>query len=244
MEDSKLISIYIIWCEASGKYYIGQTRNMTQRIRKHKCEGYALHSAIKKYGADKFWYAYEYTGITSQESANKLEKETIEKYNSLVPNGYNIALGGDAHWQSPEVRKKISEALKGKKHSEETKRKISDTKKRHPHHKPCSQDTRQKISKANTGKKKPWSISEERRQEIFEKRKGRVHSQEWNQNIGASLSKMILCIEENLIFSSATSAKRWLNSQGKKGDPQAAASGKQITAGGYHWTYVVKDQTN
>ena len=62
---------------------------------------------------------------------NKYEIQYIEKYNSMVPNGYNLKKGGNSGKHHEETKKKISESLKkthyqiGKPISEEIKIKIS-----------------------------------------------------------------------------------------------------------------------
>jgi 23S rRNA pseudoU1915 N3-methylase RlmH len=70
-----------------------------------------------------------------------MEIKYIEQYNSLVPNGYNLRLGGNSGRHNAETKQKISETLKnrydnglihprnqlGIPHSEITKKKISES---------------------------------------------------------------------------------------------------------------------
>lgn len=57
------------------------------------------------------------------------EIEWIKQENSLIPNGYNMKMGSMGVEHSEESKRKISESRKGKTHSEETRRKISESNK-------------------------------------------------------------------------------------------------------------------
>ena len=116
----------------SGKVYIGLTGQDPER-RWKKGLGYSLNDhffrAILKYGWDQFAHEIVYTGLTKEEACD-LEKALIAQYDSTNPErGYNITPGGDASTQGPptsEQRKKISEALKGRRLSERTREKIRE----------------------------------------------------------------------------------------------------------------------
>jgi group I intron endonuclease len=71
-----------------------------------------LMKAFNKYGEDSF--KFEVIIICFDEDVFKFEAEYIRKYNSASPNGYNVAEGG-----------KIGMSFLGRKHTDETKRKIS-----------------------------------------------------------------------------------------------------------------------
>jgi group I intron endonuclease len=154
---------YLIRNTISGKCYVGQTvKTLDRRWSSHKREarkgrGHALADAIRKYGESAF-EATEIVCAFSLEGLNSLEEYFISELNTLSPNGYNLHTGGNSHQpseatlqkmseaskgfarhkgfkHSPEVRAKISEAVKGRvpsftgrKHSEETKAKISAAK--------------------------------------------------------------------------------------------------------------------
>lgn len=125
----------------SGKSYIGQTCNPEKRQRVHKsgrsgCK--AFTSAILKYGWDNFVYEVIEADL-SLENANILEEFYIDKFNTLHPNGYNLTFGGSNKKHTEETKTKISAKRKGwnnpKKgistgrtfnHTEEAKRKISE----------------------------------------------------------------------------------------------------------------------
>jgi group I intron endonuclease len=109
--------IYKICNKISGKCYIGETiKDTYSRWRGHinsinrNCGCPALKDAIKKYGIDAF--VMSVVIICFDKDRFVYEKEYIEKYNSIVPNGYNILEGGEGG------------GFKGKKHTQETKDKI------------------------------------------------------------------------------------------------------------------------
>lgn len=140
----------------SNKVYIGQTINEEKRKREHKDYSYSnrdnmpFHAAIRKYGFESFLYEVVYEGFfnTTEESTKKLnemEQYFIKKYDSYNT-GYNATKGGDSvrgyKWtekarenhskrvykpHTEETKRSISETLTGKKQSQETKDKRSQT---------------------------------------------------------------------------------------------------------------------
>ena len=197
-------SIYKITNTVNGKSYIGKTTRDAEktRIRAHlRGRGsQPVKDAIEKYGQDAFTYEILHDGIIP-EFLDNLEKEVIAKFNTVSPHGYNLTEGGDTNpmdmpevrqkhseamkrpevrqkhseaMRHPEVRQKLSKASTGKRHTDETRRNMSETRKgeNNPMYgKPCSDDTKRKISEANTGRKH----SDEARQNMSEARKGEKH---------------------------------------------------------------------
>jgi group I intron endonuclease len=113
------MSVYKITNNLNGKGYIGQTINSLQeRFRTHcgvysegKCP--ALWSAIQLYGKDNFtiellWSKPGYT----REDLDEKEIEMIKVHDTLSPNGYNLMAGGHGSRHNDESRRKISEAKK------------------------------------------------------------------------------------------------------------------------------------
>lgn len=185
----------------SGKYYIGQTVEEERRRRdflgkKKIYAGPKINRARMKYGPENFEYAVlvKVTGDNKDEILkylNTLEIGFIRMYNS-IENGYNACDGGNntsGHTVSEEARKRIGDAHKGKPSwnkgipmSEETKRKLSESKKgqRHFGHK-HSEETKHKISESHKGRSnycKGIPKSEEHKRKLSEARKGkhRVYS--------------------------------------------------------------------
>ena len=96
--------IYIIKNDINEKVYIGQSINIHKRIQEHfwksECSkdvsyNSALHSAIRKYGKEHFYY--EILEECDAALLDEREKEYIKQYNSISPNGYNILSGGQQY---------------------------------------------------------------------------------------------------------------------------------------------------
>ncbi len=156
--------------------YIGQTiQNLDSRWNQHKKQNSKCHylrSAFHKYGYENF--TFKLICICFDEDLNKFEIEYIKKYNSIVPNGYNIKLGGNS----------------GGKHNEETKQKISqslknNTTKNHSNHqlgKPHTEEIKLKISNSLKGR-----VKSEETKEKFRKSKTKYKVYKLNDN------KEIIC---------------------------------------------------
>ena len=183
----KYFCIYKITNEINHKVYIGQHIYTDENDPMHNYwgSGRYIKMAIAKYGKENFTKEVLYKRISLQETANDIEIRTIAKYRELLGkrNVYNVAIGGvggSAHKckrHSEETRRKMSEAHKGNpswnkgKHlSEEHKRKLSEAKKGHI----TSEETRRKLSEAHKG----HITSEETRKKISEANKGRKFSEE------------------------------------------------------------------
>jgi group I intron endonuclease len=89
--------VYKITNTVNGKMYIGCTINYAERIKKHlsgkRSGSMLLFKAVNKYGKDAFTCQIIST-YNDEASMFLAEKENITKFNSLIPNGYNIHLGG------------------------------------------------------------------------------------------------------------------------------------------------------
>lgn len=96
----------IIYCYTNlinSKKYIGQTINPEMRYSAHKSNyqnpknneyNSLLHKAFRKYGFENFKYEILVQGIDDINVLNDLEVYYISKYNTQVPNGYNVEVGG------------------------------------------------------------------------------------------------------------------------------------------------------
>ena len=86
----------------NNKYYVGITCKKKPEYRWGKNgKNYSdqiLGKAIEKYGWNNFEHIIVCSDL-SKEEACKIEKELIEKYNSRVPNGYNIESGGQTNYK-------------------------------------------------------------------------------------------------------------------------------------------------
>lgn len=131
-------SIYLIRNNVNGKSYVGKAVGDPEKTRIYMhLNGHGnarlLARAIKKYGKENFSWEIIHDGI-GPNLLDSLEIETIEKYNTMSPNGYNLTSGGEGGIPSLETRRKISKAnkgkdgyWKGKKRSAETKAKMASS---------------------------------------------------------------------------------------------------------------------
>ena len=113
--------IYLVTNKLNGKQYVGQT------VTKHSRHGHghAIRDAYKKYGHSMFLYDHLTEGDLSQEQLDCFEKFWIEVFDCLAPNGYNLEGGG--RWG-----KYVYHASNiGKKASEETKAKMSQSQRKY-----------------------------------------------------------------------------------------------------------------
>ena len=175
-----IYKIYLITNCLNFKQYVGITKySLEERFLQHTRRGFILTEAIKKYGKDKFLIELV-EEVESSERAYELEQYYIKKYNTKAPNGYNLTDGGDGLYGviiSEEDRKRRSKVMKklhkekrtgmhGKKHTEETKKKMSD---------------------ASKEKEKPWLVGAKRSEETKEKIRqyniGRILSEETRKKI-------------------------------------------------------------
>lgn len=91
--------IYIIKNDINEKVYIGQSAHVELRWIQHLCGNgvncknrQLIDNVILKYGKEHFHYEILESEI---ENYDEREQYWINKYNSLVPNGYNVAIGGN-----------------------------------------------------------------------------------------------------------------------------------------------------
>lgn len=89
--------IYIIKNKFNNKVYIGQSVNPSQRWMQYKSavkkqpNEQLITRAMNKYGFDNFWMEILEEKI---ENYDEREQYWIKYYNSITPNGYNVANGG------------------------------------------------------------------------------------------------------------------------------------------------------
>ena len=169
--------VYIHTNTINNKKYIGLTKQppelrwgLNGRNYQNKCP--VFWCAIKKYGWDAFSHEIVASNLTKREACD-LEVKLIEKYRTQErEHGYNMLAGGDAPNITPEIRAKMSKAMMGNKNglgkpcSEEKKKKISDAQKGRK----FSEEHRLNISLATKGKTR-GPCSEEKRKKISDSHK-------------------------------------------------------------------------
>ena len=125
--------IFLYKITVNGKFYIGQTDNMSRRMTAHRWHvrnntNHPLYDAARKY---EHLYVQVLNEAEDREGADVLERLYIKNYNTLSPNGYNLHPGGfDISTQTAEVRAKMSNAHKGKVLTAETRQRMTEAQNR------------------------------------------------------------------------------------------------------------------
>lgn len=218
--------VYKITNLINGKCYIGQTIQPLKKRWNLHCSNSsgcpALNNAFKKYGKDNF----EITVIDHAHSREELDQKEIfwiEYYNSLVPNGYNLHTGGLHHKVSEETRQKIIKSLIGRKHSDETKRKIGESNKgKHSStNRILTNEYRKKLSERLKGNKYRLGVS---------------HSEEVKKRIGEAGKRKVINVDTCIMFDSAKEAGEFYDIC--PCNITEVCKGHRKTARGYHWRYA------
>lgn len=255
-----ICGIYKITNTVNNKVYIGQSVNIKVRWRDHinalnrqdsRCT--LLQRAWIKYGEDKF--VFEILELCDEDLLDELETKYINMYNAQNPTkGYNMESGGNAQKHlSAETKAKIGNSNRGKCHSEETKRKMSEDRvgtQNSMYGKKHSEDSRKKMSEAKKGKpgsprsdyqkkcarlanlNKKMSISTKNK--ISEANKGNIP---YNKNL-----RPVYCIELKQVFINPSHAHQELNISSS--NIIACCEHIRKTCGGFRWIYADTDEYN
>lgn len=112
-----MIGIYSITNLINQKKYIGQSRNIENRWKEHRKSinssdkyHYPLYRAIRKYGIENF--SFQVIEQCKLEELDKREQYYIDKFNTIVPNGYNQTLGGTTTVPQKLDQQKVKEIIK------------------------------------------------------------------------------------------------------------------------------------
>jgi group I intron endonuclease len=166
--------IYLTTNKINDKRYIGQHKSKDWDYSYYGSGKY-LKRAINKYGIESFT-CFPLAWAWNKNELNRLEIEYIAHYKPE----YNLTKGGQNNGSGPrseETKRKLSKAHKGKKLSEEHKKKIGDSvsgEKNGFYGKHHTEETRKKIVEVNKGNKYHFGHkhTEETKQIIKEKSKG------------------------------------------------------------------------
>ena len=193
--------IYKITNIINGKIYIGQTTVGLQKRWNGHCSNRGgcrlLSIAIKKNGKESFTKII-IEKLSSLEELNTRESYWINYYGSNIRGrGYNLTSGGNNSLHSEDTKKIMSKSATGRKASEETKLKMSQSRKgmARPsarlqaaimHEKirgvPLSEGHKKKLSQATKGRK----LSPERLVKIKNPMLGKKHTEETKEKIRLS----------------------------------------------------------
>lgn len=240
-------TVYIHRNKINNKVYIGLTKQIPEQ-RWRNGNGYKTQikfwRAIQKYGWSNFEHIIFSTNLSKQE-ASLLEQDLIKKFDS-IKNGYNLDLGGSTTNHSKETLQKMSQSMKGKKCSELTKDKISnsnyhtnikkkiyciETGKKYNSIKEASDDTnidRSSIGKACSGKMNTaggyhWCYQNEEKNIQIDKR-----------------YRPVLCITTNKAYLNMSEAARDTNSDNS--NIKKVCDGKYKTTNKLKWKYITFEE--
>jgi len=162
---------------------------------------------IKKYGLENFekWVILH----CKNKESNHYEKIWIKKKNTLYPFGYNLTEGGGGgdtftnNINKEEIRKKVSEKGKGKRlgvaRTEDVKKKISNTLKGRI----TPEDVKKKISISGMGKNKGKIRTEDVKKRISLTLTGKKHSEQTIKKMSESKKKFyennISCLKGRIV---------------------------------------------
>jgi group I intron endonuclease len=116
------VLIYLLFNRVNEKIYVGQTvTSLRERWHQHVAhasrgiKNSVISAAIKKYGAESFERYVLVDGIQSRKGLNDAERLWITLLRATdMRFGYNIGLGGRDSLHSEETRRKISQTMKRK----------------------------------------------------------------------------------------------------------------------------------
>ena len=152
-----MIGIYQIKNIINGDFYIGSSNNINRRLYLHKYSlkkqnhhSIVLQRAFNKYGEENFEFVV-LEECKNEELINK-EQYYLDNLNPIY-NINKIAENCTGRILSEESRNKISIKNKGKKHTEDTKKKLSEYRRNNPLN--FTNEIRQKISNSKKGKNNP-----------------------------------------------------------------------------------------
>ena len=210
----------------SGKCYIGQTTNELLRRKlwnssKYHYAGAKIDRARSKYGPNSFSYEVLVRNTYSSrsiavEDLNRLEIYYIGLYDSYR-DGYNCTIGGDGVTGVKLTEEQIAKVIianKGKKLTEEHKRKIGD-------------------------KSRAWQNTEEGRAKMSKIRKSKKHTKKHKVSESWVSHVLQYDLKGNFIKEhySIIEAARSIGKESLKGNISAVCRGVRTTAGGYIWKY-------
>lgn len=252
--------LYLITNNITGKRYVGQTLSeigYLNRFKQHCGDAFTewdvkksrsiLHASIRKYGVDAFSVKRLLKEIP-EDKIDFYERLWIYKLNTFYKNGmgYNMTLGGQGvhgYKHSDETKKRLSDILKGRSISDETIQKRKETSEKNH-----SMERRSK----NPSWRKNVKEAAKKRSEIYPNPfKGRTHTQEVKNIISEKNSKPVAMLDKESgeviqVFPSLAKASEYVIEIGRTTNKNAFARISKICNGidksayGYGWNFVEK----
>jgi len=210
--DMTPVAIYKITNKENGKFYIGQSIRPEKRFAEHswKCSGSViLKKAFAKYGKEAFSMEI-LVWCQDKNYADRVEKALISSYETREK-GYNIAVGGEGNGFGED------HPWYGGRHTEETKKKLSDQKRGKNNHmwgKENTPEQKAKISETLKNRKITWG------DKISAAKKGIVSGGFSNEELrrrallaGAKVARKVIVVDKNISieFSSIRQAAEHFN---------------------------------
>ena len=205
----------------NGRVYIGQSVDIEKRkkayLRKDCKRQFRLYNSINLYGFEN--HIFDLIEICNEEQLNERERYWQDLYDVLGPQGLNCRLTETSdktgRW-SDEIKQKMS--ISGFNQSDETKKKISDTKKGHVQ----TEKTRKKISDSHTGK----IVSALTKHKISVANSGKLKSDLHKAKISEAHKGKILSIETKRKISESHKGKTVIITEETKRKISSANKGK------------------
>jgi group I intron endonuclease len=256
--DDAICGVYEIINKINGKKYIGQSINIMARWKDHikvlnqnRSSCRLLQRAWNKYGENSF--TFNILEQCSEDQLDDIEIKYIQMYDT-INNGYNIESGGNAQKHlSEETKQKLREAHIGRKASEETRQKMSESRKKDnnpmygKHH---SEEIKKRISENNKGKT-GHEITQEQRELLRNINLGKTLSQAAKDKISQANKgnvphnknlQQVYCVELDKIYMSPSDAGKELHI--RSDNIINCCKGIRKTCGGYHWQYFETSNIN
>lgn len=226
--------IYKIINKIDGKIYIGQTvQELNTRWIQHKCDAktrgqnHVLYRAIRKHGIENFEIKM-IAKCSSIGEMNHREEYYIKIFGCLAPIGYNLAIGGGNKRHTEETKKKISDKKIGIKTGSTWNKGI-----------PCSDETKRKLSFLTSGSKNGMygkTHTQKARANISAAQKGRKHTAEHVEASTRKNRKPVFCHQNGITFRSAVEAAKFCNISPQSVTQVIKKQRKQCK--GYTFSYV------
>lgn len=205
-----MMGVYEIVNIESGRSYVGSSHDIKHRwwyhvnsLRKGIHCNQHFQRAWDKYGEGAFSFCV-LEQVSNRDDLVVREQYWLDFKFETDDNPYNIARDADTAMRhyvfTDEVKRKISEAGKGRKHTEETKRKIGSANKGRI----VSEETRQKLRMASTGRK----CSEETKRKLSEAHRGSKNSPETRRKISKALTGRTFSKEHRRKLSEVNKGKK------------------------------------